>query len=239
MKYSLVIPCYNEARALPALAERCRGVLTALPGSEIVLVDNGSTDGSPEILPSLAADTPGLRSLRVAVNQGYGHGILAGLGATTGDVLGWTHADLQTDPMDTVKGFALFARAERPERLYVKGRRYGRPLADRVFTAGMSTFETLLLGTRLTDINAQPNLFHRAFFETWRGAPTDFSLDLFAYYTARRDGLRIKRIPVAFGERAFGVSHWNVDWRGKMKFIRRTVTFSLSLKSGLRSGRTS
>lgn len=236
MTFSLVIPCYNEARALPALAARCTEVVAAVPGCEIILVDNGSTDGTATVLPALTAGTPGLRGIRVEQNQGYGHGILAGLNASAGDVLGWTHADLQTDPMDTAQAFALFTCAEHPERLYVKGRRQGRPLGDRVFTAGMSAFETLLLRTPLIDINAQPNVFHRSFFEGWRDVPQDFSLDLYAYYSARRAGLEVVRIPVMFGERAFGVSHWNVDWRGKVKFIRRTVAFSLTLRSRLRAG---
>ena len=45
----------------------------------------------------------------------------------------------------------------------------------------------------------------------------------------RRMGLAIERFPVRFGARAHGASHWNVDWRAKLKFIRRTVAYSLEL----------
>lgn len=230
MRFSLVIPCYNEARNLPLLLERCR-VLGATPGVEVVLVDNGSTDDSAGVLAALLPRYPGCRSVRVEKNQGYGFGILAGLAASTGEILGWTHADLQTDPQDALRGLALFEL--HGDALFVKGRRYGRPLADVLFTVGMSAFETLLLRQPLWDINAQPTMFARAFFDTWSAAPHDFSLDLFAYYRARAAGLAVHRFPVRFGERAHGVSHWNVNWAAKRKFIRRTVDFSLQLKSSL------
>ena len=98
----------------------------------------------------------------------------------------------------------------------------------------MSAFESALLGMPLWDINAQPTLFTRAFFETWDTPPHDFSLDLYAYYQARRQGLKVFRFPVRFGPRAHGVSHWNVNWAAKRKFIRRTVNFSLELKRSLK-----
>ena len=90
----------------------------------------------------------------------------------------------------------------------------------------MSLFESVLLRQPLWDINAQPTMFHRDFMKTWQSPPDDFSLDLYVYYQARRRDLTISRIPVKFGERAHGVSHWNVDWRSKVKFIQRTIAYS-------------
>jgi glycosyltransferase involved in cell wall biosynthesis len=231
MKFSLVIPCYNEAANLPLLLERC-GRVAATPGVEILLVDNGSADATPQVLADLLPRYPGCRSVRVDKNQGYGFGILSGLAAAHGDILGWTHADMQTDPMDALTGLALFEREG--QDIFVKGWRYGRPFADVVFTTGMSIFETILLGKSMWDINAQPTMFSRAFFQTWRNPPHDFSLDLYAYFQARRAGLPVRRFPVRFGARAHGVSHWNVNWAAKRKFIRRTVTFSLELKRSLK-----
>jgi glycosyltransferase involved in cell wall biosynthesis len=231
MKLSLVIPCYNEAANLPLLLERCKEV-TRQPGVEVILVDNGSTDNSPEVLRGLLPRYPGCRSIRVEKNQGYGFGILSGLKAATGDVLAWTHADMQTDPQDALRGLAFFEK--HGANIFVKGRRYGRPLGDVAFTVGMSLFETILLGKPMWDINAQPTMFSRTFFESWHEPPHDFSLDLFAYYQARREGPFVYRFPVHFGERAHGVSHWNVNWAAKRKFIRRTVDFSLQLRKVLK-----
>lgn len=233
MRLSLVIPCYNEARSLPALAARCAEVTAADPDIEVILVDNGSTDDSARVMAEALAGKTGVRSLRVEVNTGYGAGILAGLAAAEGDILGWTHADLQTDPMDAKTGFDHFKSAPEPRRLFVKGLRYGRPVSDVVFTQGMSLFETLLLARPLRDINAQPNLFPRSFYETWKDPPGDFSLDLFAYASAKAKGLKVRRFPVLFAPRAHGVSSWNVDWAGKRKFIQRTLDFSFVLKRRL------
>jgi polyisoprenyl-phosphate glycosyltransferase len=233
-RMSLVIPCYNEARNLPLLVERCR---KTMPGDEIeiVLVDNGSTDNTPQVLQSLSVGSGNSRSVRVEKNEGYGHGILSGLRAARGEILAWTHADMQTDPADALRGFAFFETAPEPETLFVKGRRHGRPLADRIFTAGMSAFETVLFRAPFRDINAQPTMFHRAFFKTWDDPPKDFSLDLYAYYMANAQGLKTCRFPVTFGERAFGHSHWNVNWQAKIKVIRRTLGYSFKLKKRMRT----
>jgi glycosyltransferase involved in cell wall biosynthesis len=230
MKLSLVIPCFNEAANLPLLLERCRAV-TQEPDCEVVLVDNGSFDSTPNVLHEHLPSYPGCRSIRIEKNQGYGFGILSGLKAAMGDVLAWTHADLQTDPQDVLRGMALFEQLG--PNIFVKGRRYGRPIGDVVFTVGMSVFETILLGKPMWDINAQPTMFSRAFFESWHEPPHDFSLDLFAYYQARRMGVEVHRFPVRFGERAHGVSHWNVNWAAKRKFMRRTVDFTMQLKKRL------
>ena len=216
---------------MPLLLEHCKR-LVARPDIEVILVDNGSSDDSSRVLKELLPAYPGCRSIRVEVNQGYGFGILAGLRAAEGEILGWTHADLQTDPMDVLRGLALFEHYG-PD-IFVKGRRYGRPIADTVFTISMSVFETLLLGKKMWDINAQPTLFSKVFFQRWHGAPLDFSLDLYAYYQAHIHNLKVHRFAVRFGERAHGVSHWNVNWAAKRKFIRRTIDFSLQLKKSLR-----
>ena len=229
---SLVIPAYNEASNLPLLLERAAQVFTN-SAVELIVVDNGSTDESPQILKDLLPSHPYARSVRVPVNQGYGFGILAGLQAAQSRFLGWTHADLQTDPGDALKGLEILSASANPERTLVKGKRHGRPPADVVFTAGMGLFETALLRKPMWDINAQPTLFSKQFFDGWRNPPHDFSLDLFAFYMARREGLSVERFPVYFGKRAHGVSRWNVNWQAKVKFIRRTVDYSLKLSKHL------
>ena len=227
MRFSLVIPCYNEAANLPQLLERCKA-LAVTPDVEIVLVDNGSTDSTTEVLEKLLPKFLGCRSIRVEKNRGYGFGIMSGLKKAKGEILGWTHADMQTDPQDTLLGLQLFEK--HGNDIFVKGRRYGRPFMDVVFTVGMSVFETFLLARPLCDINAQPTKFSRRIFESRTAPPDDFSLDLYAYYQAQSYGFKVHRFPVRFGERAHGVSNWNVNWAAKRKFIRRTVDFSLQLK---------
>lgn len=229
MKLSLVIPCYNEAANLPPLIARCRE-LAQRADMECILVDNGSADGSAAVLSTQLAGQTQLRMVRVEHNRGYGHGILAGLEQARGRIVAWTHADLQTDPTDVLRGLECFEKATSPDSLFVKGRRFGRPAGDVVFTVGMSIFETALLGRPLWDINAQPTMFPRSFFERWKTPPDDFALDLYAYYMARRSGMSVERFPVHFGKRLHGFSHWNLTWRSKVKFIRRTLKYSFRLR---------
>jgi glycosyltransferase involved in cell wall biosynthesis len=235
LTFSLVIPCYNEAQGLAELVRRCAYVAAEGRG-EVILVDNGSSDDSARVLEELlgaegADGLDGVRWIRVPVNQGYGFGITSGLAAARAAIVGWTHADLQTDPADVLRALPLLEDAGGP--VLVKGRRYGRPVADRVFTAGMSVFESLLLRRPLHDINAQPTLFSRELLDRWGEPPTDFSLDLFALWTARELGFEIRRFPVIFAPRKFGTSSWNTDWSAKRRFIRRTLDYSISLRKSL------
>ena len=172
--------------------------------------------------------------MHIEVNQGYGYGIVQGLKACSGDFIGWTHADMQTDPADLIKALDIIEKNDNDEKVFVKGNRKGRPLFDRFFTSGMSIFETLYMGVKLYDVNAQPNVFSRRFFDTWINPPKDFALDLYALYMAQKAGLRIERFDVVFPKRIHGASHWNTGLASKWKFIKRTVGFSRKLnKEGI------
>lgn len=230
IKYSLVVPCYNEEKNIPLILERFALLAEKSSNLEVILVDNGSTDNTHYILVDLLPRYNFARSLRVEINQGYGFGITSGLRAAKGGIIGWTHADMQTDPLDFLEAIKIFESNSNSEQCFVKGRRYGRPLGDVFFTMGMSLFETFFLKSRLFDINAQPNLFPKSFFVQLEKLPNDFSLDLFIYYMARKSSLSIHRFPVRFNSRIHGHSNWNIDWKSKVKFIKRTVDFSLDLK---------
>jgi glycosyltransferase involved in cell wall biosynthesis len=227
MKFSLIIPCYNEEKNLPLLFERCMK-LTALNGHEIIIVNNGSTDKSNFVINELVKKYKGFKCVNVKVNRGYGFGILSGLKEASGEILAWTHADMQTDPLDIVKGIPFFNKYGK--KIFVKGSRYGRPISDSFFTLAMSIYESILLRVKLWDINAQPTMFHRDFFAEWHNPPHDFSLDLYAYYHAKALNLKVFRFPVLFSQRVFGSSHWNINWQAKIKFIKRTIDYSRHLK---------
>lgn len=231
IKLSVVVPCYDEVENIPLILKRFNEVISR-KDIEVVLVDNGSTDQSPEVLKQLLPSYSYARSIRVDVNQGYGYGIIHGLKACKGQYIGWTHADMQTDPADLIKALEIIEKDNNPENIYVKGNRKGRPFFDQFFTTGMSIYESLYMGVKLYDINAQPNVFSKAFFETWKNPPKDFSLDLYALYMARKAKLQIERFDVVFPERIHGTSHWNDGFQAKWKFIKRTLDFSKKLKKG-------
>lgn len=230
MKLSLVIPCFNEGPNVPKLIKRLNQVLNSNE-FQVILVDNGSTDNTKELVNNLLEDNRLIRFMRIEKNLGYGYGILEGLKLAEGDYIGWTHADLQTDPSDALIALNLINHFE--EKVFLKGSRMGRTIFDKFFTFSMSIFEFIILGRLMWDINAQPTIFSRDLYETWKNPPIDFSLDLFAFYTAKLNGYSIRRFPVNFPKRIYGTSHWNMDFKSKLKFIKRTLNFSLELKSRL------
>ena len=233
IKLSIVVPCYNEEKNIPLIVERFSEVIKR-NDIEVILVDNGSNDNSAEVLANLVPKYSFLKTVKVEINQGYGYGILQGLKAATGKFIGWTHADMQTDPIDVIKALDLIEKEPADDKIFVKGNRKGRPLFDEFFTFSMGCFETLLLGEFLWDINAQPNIFSRELMENEQNAPFDFALDLFAFYKAKKEKYKIIRFPVFFPKRIHGASHWNTGIFAKLKFIKRTMDFSFKLKRELK-----
>ena len=105
MNLSIVIPCYNEAESIELLINK---LLKILNGEiEIILVNNGSIDNTISKLEALSLPN-NIKVLTLEHNLGYGNGIIQGLKKTSGEIVSWTHADLQTDPMDVVEGYYKF-----------------------------------------------------------------------------------------------------------------------------------
>ena len=232
---SLVIPCFNESANLARLVETVARCIPSDVSTEVVFVDNGSTDDSARVLDDLLPRHSFAVAAHVPVNKGYGYGIMAGLRRTSGIVVGWTHADLQTDPQDVVSGYRAFARELRDGRVVLKGRRVNRPLVDRAFTAGMSLAASLALGQRFSDVNGQPKLFSRRLLAEMGAAPNDFSLDLYLLWLARREGYAVVEYPVAFGRRSAGEAKGGGSLRLKWKLTRRTMTFIQRLRRQIRA----
>ena len=227
-KLSVVLPCYNESRGIEAILNRFAEV-GRFQNFELILVDNGSKDETQEVLARLLPNFPFARSVQVEVNQGYGHGIFTGLSATRGEVVAWSHADLQTDPADVFRAWEKYRTAERPERTLVKGRRYGRRLSEKIISLGMQILSTLVFRTYMSEINAQPKVFHRELLSHLTQPPVDFNFDLYVLVMARRHGWKIASIPVQFPPRQYGHSNWAATWRSKFRTILRSVRYMFSL----------
>ena len=221
-----MIPCYNEEENLPFLFKKLEKIL-GIDEFEIVLVDNGSKDNTFSVIKSFRDKYKNINCLKLKKNIGYGNGILKGLEVSSGKILAWTHADMQTNPEDILIGLKFFNNGS--EKVFVKGIRNGRPFADRFFSIGMSIFSSFILRSFFWDINAQPTMFRSSFLKELEDAPNDFSLDLFVYYLARKKNYKISRFPVFFNKRLFGMSSWNKDFKSKLRFISRTFFFTLDL----------
>jgi glycosyltransferase involved in cell wall biosynthesis len=235
MDLSLVIPCYNESPNLPRLVDAVARTIPADISMEVIFVDNGSTDASPRIFSTILPRHPFAVGVRVPVNQGYGYGIMSGLQRATGRIVGWTHADLQTDPADVVNGYRAFRDELTGGDTLLKGRRVNRPLVDRCFTAGMSIVASLALGGRFSDVNAQPKLFPRELLAKMDAAPGDFSLDLYVLWLARRYEYAVVEYPVVYGRRTGAEAKGGGSLRLKWKLTRRTLTFIRGLRRQIRS----
>ena len=163
IKYSVVIPCFNESDNLELLLKSLIQ-LNIQNNLEIIIVDNGSTDNSYSLLFELKEKIKihNLKVVSIKKNIGYGNGIIRGLNEASGDFLGWTHADLQTDVTDVLKGFKLIEKST--ENSIVKGKRSNRNMFDNIFTIFMSIVCTIMLRKSLFDINAQPKIFSKVFY---------------------------------------------------------------------------
>jgi len=224
---SIIIPCYNESANLPTLAQKCVELLKSNSDVEIILVDNGSKDDSKSILSNLINinSDVNLKTVHVETNIGYGFGILSGLNAAIGDVLCWTHADLQTDIFDCVKAYNIW-KLEKKDFTLVKGKRRGRGLFDVFFTIAMQVYVFIKLHVMLNDINGQPKLFSKKFFELIKqDAPNDFSLDLYFLFKASKMG-KIVEFPVYFSQRLAGEAKGGSgNLNLKLKLTKRTLSF--------------
>ena len=107
MRYSIVIPCYNEEENLPRLIETVRELAEG-KDIEFILVENGSKDNSYEVMLSLTDGISYIKIVKVEVNQGLGYGIHQGILHAQGDYIGWIHADMQTPVSDIEKLFHYY-----------------------------------------------------------------------------------------------------------------------------------
>ena len=170
-----------------------------------------------------------IKTIKINKNIGYGHGIMAGVHVASGDVIAWTHADLQ-QIQQMLEAYKTFVENPEYPNCILKGRRVGRNPLDALFTAGMSLLSTILLRVPLSDINAQPKMFNREFVEKIRESPTDFSLDLYLLFQARFHNFQILEYPVKFNQRLHGEAKGGGSFKGKWNLICRTLSYMLKLK---------
>ena len=226
---SVVVPCYNEEDNIPLIISRFEEIILTFEGEmEVILVNNGSTDNSKSIFDEKIRHlTQKIKVLNIKKNTGYGHGILSGLKIAKGNVLAWTHADLQTDPKDVVSAYKEFKKHNDP-KMVIKGKRRNRNPIDSFFTWGMQVYCSLKLKSKLNDINAQPKLFSRKFYKKkFKNPPLDFSLDLYLLLNAEK----IRTVDVFFHKRKFNEAKGGGSIKGKIRLISRTLKYINNLRA--------
>lgn len=208
-RLSVIVPVYNEAGRLEASVRRLGAYLRArLPGSELLVVDDGSTDATPRLLAGLARAVPGLVVHRLPANRGKGAAVRRGLALARGRVVVFTDCDLSTPPAEIPRAVrwieggdavAIGSRALPGSRLPVP-QPWARRLAGRVFNLAVR----VLLGLPYADTQCGFKAFDRA---TARALARDGRMDGFAFdvellLLAKRRGARVREFPVTWRDRA-------------------------------------
>ncbi len=219
VQISVVIPAYDEAESLPKLLARLVPVLEKVSdGHEVLVVDDGSRDGTADVVDSL--DLPGVRVLRQRVNRGKSPALRAGLSEVAGDVVVLMDADGQDDPaelpgllaalddgMDLVTG----RRAQRNDRR-------AKTLPSRLYNWTTA---------RVTGVEG------RDFNSGYKAMRADVARDLDLYGELHRyipvlaawQGYRVGEVDVVHHPRAEGHSKFGAErfWRGMLDLV--TVKF--------------
>jgi len=204
-KLSIVIPCYNEEQRLPRTIEQIERYLHQRGEShELILVDDGSTDGTRLVMESAAERYPAVRIEALPRNRGKGRALAEGVAVAQGDELLVTDADLST-PMEEIEkleaalaagaGVAFGSRAVKGSRVELSQPIY-RVLMGKAFNLIVQA--VLLPG--VWDTQCGFKLFRA---DVARMVFKDLTTDGFGYdpevlYRAKRSGVRIAEVPVVW-----------------------------------------
>ncbi len=220
---TLVMPAYTEEEIVAAtIKELLLAFERAGHRLEIVAVDNGSSDRTGAILAELAASDPRVVPMRVEVNQGYGHGILAGFPRARAPWVGMINADGQVDPHDVVKLFEVTRRVKPPALLKVRRRFRMDGFKRKVVSVLYNGAANLLFGgLGSIDVNGNPKLLPRELLAQMGLRSKDWFIDAEILIKARR--LRVKVIEVnVFGHMREGGSS-NVRASTCVEFVRNLL----------------
>jgi dolichol-phosphate mannosyltransferase len=213
VELSLVVPVYNERDNLPLLVEEIGRALAGRGGRyEIVAVDDGSTDGSLDVLKALKGAHPELHILALAAHAGQTAAFAAGFGAARGNVVVTLDADLQNDPADIP---ALVAELEASGAAAVAGYR-----VERRDTAWKRLQSRIANGVRnrlnretIRDTGCSLKAFRA---DALRALPLFNGMHRFLPTLVRMHGGRVTEAPVGHRPRRFGRTKygmWNRVFR--------------------------
>lgn len=214
---SVVIPALNEREALPELIEEIARACEELGvGWEAIIVDDGSTDGTTELVEELAGERPELRAVRLRRNFGKSAALAAGFGKATGETIVTIDGDGQDDPADIP---ALLAELESGQDLVSGWKRdrqdpASRRLASRIF----NWFTTKMTGVAMHDMNCGFKAYRG---ECARSLEVYGELHRFLPVLADQQGWRVTEIPVNHRPRRFGSSRFGLEryLRGALDLI--------------------
>ena len=186
---SVVLPAYNEQESLPTVVEEALAALEPLVDDfELIVVDDGSTDGTNALLRELVAANPRVRGLVHEANRGYGAAIKTGFEAARSELIFYTDADNQFDVSDLAHFIPLIDEYD-----VIVGFRVYR--YDTVVRSMLSWVYNLLVRVlfrvRVRDVDCAFKLFRREVLDAITIESDDFFVDAELVAKARRWNFRL------------------------------------------------
>lgn len=201
---SALMPAYNEQEALPVALEEGVAALTDLCETwELVVVDDGSTDETPEILRRWAEKEPRIRVVTQEQNSGYSQALIRGFSECRFEALFYTDADAQFDLHDIADLYPELADVDMVTGYRIERQdRWIRSLTSGVY----NRLQGWMLGLRVEDVNCAFKLFRRSFFDEVRLSSDGFLIDAELYARAQKMGLTWVQVGVRHRPRELGTT---------------------------------
>ena len=234
MRLSVIMPIYNEAATVEEIVRRVRVVPLAVPVGygerngqvivlerEVVLVDDGSTDGTRDILRSLEGESDVVAVFHEQ-NQGKGAAVRTGLDHASGDIFIVQDADLEYDPRDYV---ALLQPILEERTQVVYGSRFrGGPTKAMFFwhmvgNRLLTLVTNILYDSILTDMETCYKMFTREVAQQLRLTERGWGFDPEITAQILRRGYRIYEVPITYTGREFAEGK-KISWRDAFTVLR-------------------
>ncbi len=204
---SVFFPAYNDSGTIASLVIRAlqtAGRLT--PNHEVIVVNDGSTDSTGQILHALTLVYPSLRVINHSVNRGYGGALRSGFAAASKDIIFYTDGDAQYDPGE----MELLWQQMRPEVDLVNGYKISRSdpwhriMIGRIYHHIVKT----LFGLTVRDVDCDFRMMRRTIFDRVRLEKNSGVICLEMMKKIQDAGFRIVEVPVHHYHRAYGRSQF-------------------------------
>jgi len=202
-RLSIVVPCFNEVGSIADTVRRLRSAMEDWEPFEIIVVDDGSNDGSLNIARTLRVEHgPGRVELAEhQSNRGYGAAVKTGIRSASSQLLAIIDAD-GTYPVDTMP--ELVARMKDAD-MVVGARQAAAPdesLSRRAAKLALRRYASWFARTRIPDVNSGMRVFRREVVESCAGLlPDGFSLTTTLTVAAFREGYRVRYVPIEYSRR--------------------------------------